>query len=120
MLELYRTERFARCDVAQDGDMLLFQWGTYDWDGPDRFSLDVTRQLMWWDEGEDDPQIWQLSISFTFPLTDALRAAGSSNRWCHAPAELDGFRAFVESAAAFAAVADDGRGAPEVRFESAE
>ncbi|HET8542084.1 MAG TPA: hypothetical protein VFL83_19560 [Anaeromyxobacter sp.] len=119
MIELYRTERFDRCDLANDGDMLLFQWGAYEWEGPDRFSLDVTRQLMWSDP-EGDDQVWQLSIRFGFPLTDAMRAAGSSNRWCRAPSELDGFRAFVESTPAYAAVADDARSAPEIRFESAE
>jgi hypothetical protein len=31
MLAFYRDERAAGCPIDADGDMLLFQWGTYDW-----------------------------------------------------------------------------------------
>jgi hypothetical protein len=42
----YREVEYARCDRANDGDMLLFQYGVYDWgDGPS-FEVDFVRQFM--------------------------------------------------------------------------
>jgi hypothetical protein len=121
MLEFYTVERFDRCEFQQDGDMLLFQWGdSASLDGPGTFSLDITRQLTWSDREEDDPEIWQLSVGFVFPLGEAGRAAGSSNRWCRSPSELESFRAFVTSSPAFEAFADDSSVAPRITFESAE
>ena len=31
MLAFYMTARFDDVDLAADGDMLLYQWGAYDW-----------------------------------------------------------------------------------------
>jgi hypothetical protein len=36
MLDFYRDVRAQGVDLDDDGDMLLFQWGTYDWDGAGR------------------------------------------------------------------------------------
>ena len=31
MLSFYRDVRAVDCDIAEQGDMLLYQWGIYDW-----------------------------------------------------------------------------------------
>jgi hypothetical protein len=101
MLDFYREERARGCDVARDEDMLLFQWGTYDWGEGELFEFDLTRQLI---TGPGDEDIWQLSLTLQYPPDDALRALGSGNRWCHSPQELDEFATFVRNSPAYAAV----------------
>jgi hypothetical protein len=104
LFAFYRDERPLGQHFERDGDadMLLFQWGTYDWGKGEHFSLSLTRQLIVSDEAEDEA-IWQLSLTFEFEPDTELRELGSGNRWCHFPLELTEFREYVRTSAAFAA-----------------
>ncbi len=104
MLAFYVNERADGCHVDDDSDMLLFQWGTYDWGGGRRFEVDITRQIVLPDE-EDDDAIWQLHLTYRFAPTHDLEGHGAGDRWCHAPAELPAFREFIASTGAFRALA---------------
>src|SRR5262245_37488233 len=81
MLAYYEEERADGCDLDEEGDMLLFQWGIRDWgDGP-AFEVNLTRQLIVTDD-DDAPR--QLSLTFRFePAVGA--AAGEGSRWCESP-----------------------------------
>ncbi len=102
MTDFYLEERADGCGVGGDGDMLLYQWGIYDWGEGESFEFDITRQLIRGD-GEDD-EIFQLSLTFRFRPTASLTRLGSGDRWCHSLGELEGFRAFIHSSAPFLAV----------------
>src|SRR5438067_2763877 len=102
MLDFYRNERVDGCPVADDGDMLLYQWGCYDWGDGESFELDITRQLI--DAGGEDEDIRQLSLTFRFVPNATLRALGDGNQWCSSPAGLSEFRSFINASAAFSAV----------------
>lgn len=117
MLRFYESERAEGCDLESDGDMLLFQWGTYDFGQGLRFRLDLTRQIILPDE-EDDDAIWQLNFSYLFAPTPALDQLGDGNRWCSSPAELAAFERFVQDHPAFRAVADDRPNALDMYFEN--
>lgn len=67
----------------EDGDMVLFQYGTYDWGSGEFFEVDLVRQLMppGEDDEEDDDVIFQLQCTFRYVPTDSLRALGSFDRW---------------------------------------
>jgi hypothetical protein len=70
-------------DVAsEDGDMCLFQWGTYDWgDGRgERFEISFLRQFTIEDDGEYD-HMEQLHCTFEFEPTESLRGLGSGEHW---------------------------------------
>ena len=41
MLAFYAEVRMEGCDMAHDGDMLLYQWGTYDWGRGRHFELEA-------------------------------------------------------------------------------
>lgn len=110
MLEFYRSERATDCALENDGDMLLFQWGTY---GSSKFELDITRQFIQ-PSGEDD-DIWQLSLTFFFPPNDLT----VGHRWCHSPDELEGFASFVRTHDAYAASAAASPIRVELDFEVA-
>ena len=117
MLAFYREVRAADANMS-GGDMLLFQWGTYDWGSGEMFELDITRQLIPKDAAYDD-EIWQLSLTYSFPPDDKLRALQEGNEWASGIAELRDFEAFVVSHPAFDAVKDRTDGDAVVDYEIA-
>ena len=103
MLGFYQDERANGCEIDEDGDMLLYQWGCYDWGHGETFDFNITRQFM--DAAGEDEDIRQLSLTFKFKPSDSLRKLANGNRWCHSPDEISQFQSFVESSAAYKAVA---------------
>jgi len=95
MLDFYAQERADGCDAACDQDMLLFQWGTYDWGHGAHFELDVTRQVILPDEIDD--AIWQLHLTYRFDVSPLLTGLGSGNKWCASPSELAAFGRYIAS-----------------------
>jgi hypothetical protein len=87
------------------GDMLLFQWGTYDWGNGPSFQYDLTRQFYKGTldaEGNTNPEVWQFHATVHLPATVADRLANGDrqgDRWCHSPSELDAFRRFIRASA---------------------
>lgn len=92
----YQSERADDVEDV-DGDMLLFQWGTYGWGGPPSFQYEIARQFVVAGFGaeEADDAMWQLHLTLHYPVTDVTASLGAGNRWC---TRLDGvseFRAFI-------------------------
>jgi hypothetical protein len=73
-----------------DADMLLAQYGTYDWGQGAYFEADLTRQFIY--TLEDGEQGWmaQLQCAFRYEPTPHLRALGDGNLWSM-DLELDDF-----------------------------
>ncbi len=103
MLTFYRDLRADDCPLEEDGDMLLFQWGAYNWSKGGSYEYDITRQFTVSDS-EGDDGMSQLSLTVHFAVTDALRAL-KGDRWCSSPAEVNEFEQFIRSNAATEAVA---------------
>jgi hypothetical protein len=88
LIEFYRTRQVA--PAGGDGrDLLLLQWGAYDWGEGEFFELDLTRQFIVADGEHDD--IFQLSLTFRYAPDEALWALGASNHACGSRAELASF-----------------------------
>jgi len=106
MLDFYRDMRADGCALENDADMLLFQWGTYSTFPraggivAEAFDLNLTRQLILDERGEDD-DIWQLALNFEFEPKDQLRALGRGDKWCHSLQELPPFRDYVLASAPY-------------------
>jgi hypothetical protein len=83
-----------------DGDMLLVQWGTYDWGGGEAFELDFTRQFSFEDDDGEYEGMQQLSCTFRFPPTNELRAIGEWNQW-GSPEDADAIVTGVEATPGF-------------------
>jgi hypothetical protein len=96
----YRDVRPAGCEKDLDGDMLLFQWGTYDWAKGRYFNLDLTRQFVL-EGAEDDEGIFQLAFTFLYTPSPALESLQDGNRWCRTPADLAEFQRYVTSTEAY-------------------
>jgi len=103
MCDFYRHQRADDCAPEDDGDMLLFQWGTHDWGRGTFFELDLTRQFIKGDA--EDENIWQLSLTFKYLPSDELGKLGSGDKWCDEPRPraVDYFEEFVRGSAAYQA-----------------
>lgn len=102
-LSFYRAEQ---SDVqAVKADTLLYQWGTYDWGKGEFFNIDISRQFILDEIGEDE-SIWQLSLTFKFQPTDALLRLEPGNKWCESTLDVEAFHAYIRSTPAFQSVQD--------------
>jgi hypothetical protein len=78
MLTFYAESRAEDVVPEPDGDMLLFQWAFLK--RRPGFEYNITRQLII-PPGDDDEDIWQLSLSLYFPPDSQNAQLGSGNRW---------------------------------------
>lgn len=104
MLDFYRDVRAEGCDLEGDGDMLLFQWGAYDFGEGRSFQFDITRQFML-EDCEGDDGMTQLSLTFHFAPFAGLEAIKTGNQWCSTPEGLREFETFITSGNAYGLVA---------------
>lgn len=75
MLEFFREAGAEGCTLP-DGDMLLFQWGTYDSGPGPHFEVDITRQFIAAD-AEGDDAISQLHLTYKFTISTTLAGCGA-------------------------------------------
>jgi hypothetical protein len=120
MFAFYREERADDCPQDADGDMLLYEWGTYDWGQGEFFEIGLTRQFIL-DGTSDDENIWQLSLRFKFKPDDALRQVGSGERWCDSPQKdhVDELELFVSNSSPFRTVANRRAASVELTYQCA-
>jgi hypothetical protein len=104
MLSFYESVSPTGC-ANENGDMLVFQWGTYNWGDGTQFEINITRQFIE-SAAEDDDAISQLQLTFKFPPDKDTAALGDGNRWCESQSETQQFREFIFSSRAFLANAD--------------
>jgi hypothetical protein len=114
MLDYYAEERADGCILKWDGDMLLFEWGTYDWGNGPAFEVNITRQLIDTNDEETEPQ--QLSLTFRFDPAIAPAGLDAGNKWCKSPRTLPTFRRFLSRAEALLAVGQQCLGTVELRY----
>ncbi|MEU0539837.1 hypothetical protein ABZ319_08190 [Nocardia sp. NPDC005978] len=93
MAGFYTRHRVTDVDLDADGDMLLFQWGTYGTDQQE-FVYDITRQVIA-GTGDDDT-IRQLSLTLYFPTGAGSHSLGNGSRWCPHPEQATEFLTLVE------------------------
>ena len=99
-----------------DSDMLLVQWGVYDWGQGEQFEFDLTRQFISAASG-DDEAISQLSLTMYFSPTPELRDVGADNRWCESRDGLAQFRDFILASQPYSLLASQVPDASQIRWE---
>jgi hypothetical protein len=102
VLAFYLEVRAEGCDLTADQNMLLFQWGTYDWGKGEHFEVDLARQFIFGD-GEDE-DVWQFHVMFRFAPIELFRQLANGDRWCKSLEELPEFTSFVRGHPATLAV----------------
>jgi hypothetical protein len=104
MIDFYREIRGEKCSLSEERDMLLYEWGTFDWGKVPSFQISLTRQFILPGSDADDPDgdvMSQLKLSFHCEPNSELRALTLGNRWCRSPDEIAEFQSFVETSPAF-------------------
>ena len=67
ILEFYENYKAAAEIINPDDDMLLFQYGTYDWGGKGRqFELNLTRQII----DANDEEYYQVKLTLYYKAAD--------------------------------------------------
>ncbi len=122
MLDFYVRERADGCSLAEDGDMLLFQWGTYDWGDGLRFEVGITRQLSWPERRRrrGELELWQLALTFRFPPIPRRRRSAAAIAGATRPTSLAAFKSWIEATPVFAAFADRRGAEVSLTYDSAE
>ena len=104
-LAFYQAKRCAGLAADPSADMLLYQWGVYDWGQGENFEFDITRQFILRGKRDDDA-ISQLRITAYFAPTKPLRHIEPGNQWCEAVGDIERMRSFIFGSAAYKAVAE--------------
>jgi hypothetical protein len=94
LIDYYQEVEFTEVDRADDGDMLLFQYGTYDWGNGPFFEVDFTRQFYQFFTDAEDHEILQQSFTFYFD-PEPFRHIDSFNLWSNAVASLSEFEGAI-------------------------
>jgi hypothetical protein len=126
MIDFYSTVRAEDCDLDKNGDMLLFQWGIYNWGKGEFFEYNITRQFIFSardkarKEDRNDKCIWQLSLTLKFQVFPELRLIQSGDKWCDTPGEIADFTRFINDCEATQHVSSRVIEAIELTFEDVE
>jgi hypothetical protein len=115
-LEFYAGTPVEGLAADEDADVLLFQYGCYDWGEGELFEFDLTRQFVEAAKTEAGA-VSQLSLTMFFKADDDLRALGRKNEWRSSREGLAAFRDAVFSSPAFALAASRARVKVEVSWE---
>jgi hypothetical protein len=84
----------VRCDevdLENQGDMLLLQWGIFDWGKGKSFEFDITRQFMLNSDLIDEENenimegVWQLHLTLRFPIIAEIEGVKNESHWCESP-----------------------------------
>jgi hypothetical protein len=94
LIDYHKDVEFPDVSRADDGDMLLFQYGTYDWGGGRFFEIDFTRQFYQFFTDTDDHEIIQQRFTFYFDPEKFCHIA-SFDIWSNAVASLAEFEATI-------------------------
>ena len=97
-IELYSLERIDGA-ISILEDMLLFQWGVFDWGEGEYFELDITRQI----SPSNTDELRQLSCTLYFTPSAGLREIEEGNKWCSSLEEFKSFNEFVLTSKVFKA-----------------
>ena len=87
LIDYYQDVEFTEVDRADNGDMLLFQYGTYDWGDGRYFEIGFTRQFYQIFGDAADHEVIQQSFTFYFD-PERFQHIGSFDLWSNAAATL--------------------------------
>ena len=115
MFDFYGQIRADNCPVNKNGDMLLYEWGNYDWGKGMYFQCSITRQFI--EAGfEGDDGMSQLIMCFYFYPPDGFEELKRGERWCDTPSDLSSFKAYIKESAAYIKVASIKPTKVEIRY----
>jgi hypothetical protein len=113
LVKFYQMERIDGCDMENDGDMLLFQWGIYNFTGKNEFQINITRQLLLLEE--DEP--YQLSLTFYYDVNDDNSTIKAGNFWCNNVKDISGFLRMIDKNSTYQVLKDKKAAKVEMTYD---
>ncbi len=104
MFDYYAEVRVNGCDPGNDEDLLLLDWGSYDWGSGRAYEVDLSRQVMVPGGGEED--VIDLHIVYRFPNEGDLAKIPVGNDWWGSPSKVTEFSEALVDNPALVAVGD--------------
>lgn len=104
MLRFYAEVRVNGCDPADDEDMLLLDWGSYDWGQGRAYEIDLSRQVVL--PGRGAEAVVELHVVYRFPNTGDLARIPVGNDWWGSAGSVDDFAEVLRSNVAVSAAAE--------------
>jgi hypothetical protein len=90
LIDWYEAERAEDAvPIKEDGDQLLFEWGTFGAGRDAVFEVAISRQFIGLDE---EQPIRQMALAFRYPATDGTSQLYDDAWWCRGPEDVPGFR----------------------------
>lgn len=114
VLRFYAAVRVNGCDPADDEDMLLLDWGSYDWGEGRAYEIDLSREIT-----VTGGKIRQLHVLYRFPNAAELSGIPQGNDWWGSPDRVDEFADVLKSNVALVAAAGSEPLSVEIYFETA-
>ena len=102
IIDFYKEIRADECDLDGQSDMLLFQWGVYNWGDGEYFEYSIIRQFILPAIAEEnnirgEDSIWHLSLTFRFLPSETMKELKAGNKWCSSIKELYQFKQYNDS-----------------------
>lgn len=104
VLAYFQEVQFESADIENDGDMMLFEYGTYDWGQGKFFQIGLTRQLieMHEDDEEQEDHMYQLRVTLFYNPTE-FETVGDFNKWSSTCSSLNDFKDVIINSAGYQA-----------------
>jgi hypothetical protein len=95
-LSYFQHIQFETVGEENDGDMLLYEYGTYDWGQGEQFQIGLTRQLIEAhdEEVEQEDFMYQLQVTFFYPAS-GFESVSSFNQWSSDSLSLTDFQRMI-------------------------
>ena len=115
VIGFYQSQRASGLSSDPDSDILLFQWGKYDWGEGEHFEVDMVRQFAK-RQLFGGPILSQLHATAYFEPS-GFAGISASDFWCHSVEKSGEFREQVLASTAFEAAANSRPQKTEIRWE---
>lgn len=104
VLAYFQEVQFESADIENDGDMLLFEYGTYDWGQGKFFQIGLTRQLieMHDDDEEQEDHMYQLQVTLFYNPSE-FDSLPAFNKWSNEFSDLNDFKNMIVNSAGYQA-----------------
>lgn len=101
--------------LEDDGDMLLFQSGVYDWGNRKNLEIDFVRQFI-----KSENEILQLHVTFSFPPPDNDAKKYLEESWLSDSAESESWNSKILASKVMKEFGKETAIIPEIYLENAE
>jgi len=92
-IQFYQITRCEKVDLNNDGDMILVQWGSYDWGSGRYFEFDITRQFIEIGK-EGDDAFSQFRFTLYYP-PDIFDKSVKGNKWFNNPNNCSEIKKYI-------------------------